>query len=200
MGDAYILIHDGENDSVATDAEACEIQPTWNASVCPGDVGRLYFRPGQIQSLPAPGELRGGFGFGFQRPTPPPPGTVRPAPAAPPAPPAPITVVRNGKEHKITANQSTVRAGTEFQVITERPEVSLSLAEMDRGSWILVEVPGFASANAGAEQGSLAALRQANETSWFRGDDALWVKLVVAEPLLTPVKPSNTQASITLSR
>ena len=57
-----------------------------------------------------------------------------------------------------------------------------------------------ASANAGTEQGSLDALRQANETSFFRGGDALWVKLVVAQPLLKPVKPSNTQASITLSR
>src|SRR5690606_5932480 len=34
--DSYILIHDGENDSVATD-ESCEIQPTWNAAVCEGD-------------------------------------------------------------------------------------------------------------------------------------------------------------------
>src|SRR5690606_6046505 len=33
MGNAYILLHDGENDSVATDEEACAIQPTWNASV-----------------------------------------------------------------------------------------------------------------------------------------------------------------------
>jgi len=198
--DAYILVHDGENDSVATDAVACAIHPDWNASVCPGDVGRLNFRAGQIASPPAPGELRGGFGFGFVRPTPRPAGAARPAPAVPPAPPAPIVAVRNGKQHKITANQTTVRAGTEIQVLTERDEVSLSVSEMDQGSWIIFEVPGFASATSGTQQGSINALRQANETSWYRGEDALWVKLVVAEPLLTPIKPSNTQASITLSR
>ena len=200
MGDAYILLHDSENDSVATDEATCEIQPTWNASVCPGDVGRLNFRAGQIASPPAPGELRGGFGFGFVRPTPRPAGAARPAPVAPPLPPAPIALVRNGKEHKITANQSTVRAGTEIQVLTERDEVSLSVSEMDQGSWVLFELAGFASATSGTEQASMDALRQANETSWYREGDALWVKLVVAEPLLTPVRPSNTQASVTLSR
>src|SRR5690606_20532550 len=40
---AYILIHDGENDSVATDEKACEIKPSWNAAVCKGDIGRLSF-------------------------------------------------------------------------------------------------------------------------------------------------------------
>ncbi len=199
MGDAYILLNDGENDSVAID-DSCEIKPAWNAAVCMGDVGRLNFRPSQIQSPPAPGELRGGFGFGFVRPTPRPAGAAPVARPAPPAPPAPIVVVRNGKEHKITNNQSTVRAGTEIQVLTERPEVSLSVSEMDQGSWIMFELPGFASANTGVEQSSLDAVRQANETSWFQGEDALWVKLVVAEPLLSPVRPSNTQASISLSR
>ncbi len=200
MGNAYILLHDGENDSVATDAEACKIKPAWNASVCPGDVGRLYFRPAQVPApAPAPGALRGGFGFGFVRPTfsPPPPGATRPAP---PPPPAPIALVRDGKEHKITANQSTVRAGTEMQVLTDRESVSLSLSEMDQGSWIMFELPGFTRGASGTEQGSLDALRNAEETSWFRGADAVWVKLVVAEPLLTPIRSSNMQATITVSR
>ena len=30
--DSYILIHDVENDSIATDEEACEIRPDWNAA------------------------------------------------------------------------------------------------------------------------------------------------------------------------
>src|SRR5687767_13391195 len=38
--DSHILLHDGENDSVVTD-DSCVIHPTWNASVCTGDVGRL---------------------------------------------------------------------------------------------------------------------------------------------------------------
>ena len=109
-------------------------------------------------------------------------------------------MVRNDKEFKITANQSTVRAGTEIQVLTEREELSLSLTEMDQGSWILFELPGFVNSASGTEQGSMDALRKASETSWFRGRDALWVKLVVAEPLIKPIRPSNTQASITLSR
>src|SRR5690606_31546984 len=37
----YVLIHDGENDSVATD-DTCKVQPTWNAAVCSGDIGRLF--------------------------------------------------------------------------------------------------------------------------------------------------------------
>src|ERR1700693_2420876 len=48
--DSYVLIHDGENDSVATD-DTCEIHPTWNASACKGDIGRIQFsirRPGTI--------------------------------------------------------------------------------------------------------------------------------------------------------
>src|SRR5687767_13711904 len=38
--DSHIMLHDGENDSVVTD-DSCVIHPTWNASVCTGDVGRL---------------------------------------------------------------------------------------------------------------------------------------------------------------
>jgi cell migration-inducing and hyaluronan-binding protein len=194
--DAYILIHDGENDSVATD-DSCEIHPTWNASVCTGDVGRLYFRAGQVPSpAPSPGALRGGFGFGYVRPPPRPAGA---APAAPPAPQAPIALVRNGKEFKITANQSTVRAGTEIRVLTDRGEVSLSMSEMDKDSWVIFELPGFANAASGTQQDSMDALRKASETSYFRGENALWVKLVSEAPVL-PVRPSNTQASITISR
>ncbi len=50
--DSYVLIHDGENDSVATD-DTCKIQPTWNAAVCTGDIGRIQF------SIRRPGPTRG---------------------------------------------------------------------------------------------------------------------------------------------
>ena len=43
---SYILLNDGPNDSIATDAQACEIKPAWNAAVCKGDVGRLTFAGG----------------------------------------------------------------------------------------------------------------------------------------------------------
>ena len=105
-----------------------------------------------------------------------------------------------GGEFRITGNQSTVRAGTEIRVKTERQEVSLSLAEMDQGSWVIFELPGFTKAASGTEQPSMDALRKANATSYFRGGDALWVKLVVTKPPLPIVRPTDLQASIAVSR
>ena len=93
-----------------------------------------------------------------------------------------------------------MRAGTEIQVKTERPEVTLSLAEMDQGSWVIFELPGFTNAASGTEQGSMDALRQANETSYFRDGDALWVKLVAGAPIMPVIRPTDLQASITVSR
>ncbi len=166
--DSHIMLHDGENNSVVTD-ESCEIHPDWNASVCTGDVGRLYLaqRNGRI---------------GAQTNI-----------------PQPISLMRNGTEFNITGNQSTVKAGTEVQVVTERPEVTLSVSEMDEGSWVVLELPGFANADTGTEQSSMAALRAANETSYFRDGDTLWVKLVAGPPEF-PIRPLNMQASITASR
>ncbi|HSG34469.1 MAG TPA: hypothetical protein VLA37_08030, partial [Sphingomonadaceae bacterium] len=185
--DSHIMLHDGEFDSIVTD-DSCEIHPSWNASVCTGDVGRLYLSP-------RPAGL-GGRGLAFGARTAP---AAAPAPPAPAAPQEPIALVRNGKEFHITGNQSTVRAGTEIQVKTERPEVSLSMSEMDQGSWVIFELPGFTKAASGTQQGSLDALRAANETSWFRDGDALWVKLVAEAPTM-PIRPLVIQASIAVSR
>jgi len=63
-------------------------------------------------------------------------------------------------------------------VATERPNVSLSVTELDRGSWVIFELPGFTTAASGTPQDSLDALRQASDTSYYKGKDALWVKLV----------------------
>ena len=93
-----------------------------------------------------------------------------------------------------------MRAGAEIQVKTERPKVTLSLAEMHQGSWVIFELPGFTKAASGAQQPSLDALRKAGETSYFQSGDALWVKLVVAKAPVTPVRPSDIQASIAVSR
>jgi cell migration-inducing and hyaluronan-binding protein len=191
------MINDGENDSVVTD-DSCVIHPTWNASVCTGDVGRLFLRPGQLATLSqGAGTGRGGFNFGYVRPTAPP---ARATPAPRPAPEEPIALVRNGKEFHITANQSAVRAGSEILVKTQRPQVSLGMSEMDLGSWVVFELPGFTKAASGTEQGSMDALRKANETSYFKSRDALWVKLVVAKASVMPVRPSDIQASIAVSR
>jgi len=201
---SYVLIHDGVNDSIAVDAEACQIQPTWNAAVCPGDIGRLTFGgggggfgrrgggagPGAAAAggrgaapvaaagaggpaapaaaagrggapgAGAPGGGRGGFGGGAGG-----------APAQPP-----IVLSRNGKDYNVTA--TNVRAGTEIKVTTERPTVALTLNEMDAGSWVIFELPGFTTAASGTQQSSLDALRAASDSSYFQGPDALWVKVV----------------------
>jgi cell migration-inducing and hyaluronan-binding protein len=93
-----------------------------------------------------------------------------------------------------------VKAGTEIQVKTERPEVTLSLAEMDKGSWVIFELPGFANATSGTKQSSLDSLRQAKETSWFRNGDTLWVKLVAGPPVMQIIRPTDLQVSMTVSR
>jgi cell migration-inducing and hyaluronan-binding protein len=170
---SYVLIHDGEHDSVATD-ESCKIQPTWNAAVCAGDVGRLF--------LNKPG------------------GTLRELSAG-----SPVMLRRNGKDHRITGNQSNVRSGTEMRVNTDREELFLSLREMDQGSWVLFELPGFKNAAAGKRQDSMNALRNARETSYFRGKNSLWVKLVVSDadfqgPVVEPVGRLVAQATTTVSR
>jgi cell migration-inducing and hyaluronan-binding protein len=170
---SYILINDGENDNVATD-NTCKIQPTWNAAVCTGDIGRLF--------LNKPNGTLADLGAG-----------------------SPVTLHRNGKDFKVTANQSNVRAGTEIQVKTDRQQLYLSVREMDKGSWVIFELPGFTAAAAGKQQDSMEALRKASENSYFRGKDALWVKLVVTDadyqgPVLEPVGRLVAQATMTVSR
>ena len=149
--DAYILIHDGENNSVATDEQACEIRPAWNAAICTGDIGRLNI------GVPGGGGF-GGFGGAAALP--------------------PVVLSRNGHDFPVSRNQSNVRAGTQITVTTERADMSLSLREMDAGSWVVFELPGFTTAASGTELKSLDALHAAGDTSYYRDKDALWVKLV----------------------
>jgi cell migration-inducing and hyaluronan-binding protein len=94
--------------------------------------------------------------------------------AAPPA----IVLSRNGKDYTLPGTSTNVRAGTEIKVTTENPSVSLTLTEMDKGSWVIFQLPGFNTAASGTQQTSLDALRQASETSYFKDKDALWVKVV----------------------
>ena len=47
---------------------------------------------------------------------------------------------------------------------------------------------------------SMDALRRASETSWFRDGDTLWVKLVAAAPVRPVIRPTDLQASISVSR
>jgi hypothetical protein len=203
---SQVLLHDGENDSVATD-DTCKIQPTWNAAVCTGDIGRLNLsdargelpRAVDLESRTARFALVASIGGGAALNNP----LVqaqRTALFSRRAPQPPIALIRNGKEFKISGDQSTVKAGTEIKVKTERTQVDLSLAEMDKGSWVIFELPGFAKATTGTELTSMDALRAAKETSWFKSGDAVWVKLVAAAPVSTIIRPTDLQAGITVSR
>ena len=215
---SFVIINDGVNDSIAVDAQACEIKPTWNAAVCKGDVGRLSFAapggpggargagpggpggagPGAAGAVaaagpggpPAPAGGAGPGAFGGSGAAagpggPPPGGAAGPgafgargggAPAQPAQPP--VILSRNGKEY--TVNATNVRAGTEIKVATERPSLPITLTEMDAGSWVIFDLPGFTTAASGTAQSSLDALRKASDTSYFKDKDALWVKVVSA--------------------
>ena len=61
---------------------------------------------------------------------------------------------------------------------TERPSVNLTLNELDGGSWVIFELPGFTTAASGTSQDSLDALRSASATSYYKDKDSLWVKVV----------------------
>jgi cell migration-inducing and hyaluronan-binding protein len=140
--DSYIVIDNG----IASDDQACEIKPAWNAAVCRGDFG--HFGVG------------GNFGFGN-------------APIS-----DPVMLSRNGRRWEYTG-QTTIRSGAEVRVETGRKDLSLSLNEMDDGSWVIFELPGFATAAAGVPESSMAALRDATETAYYKDGDTLWAKLVV---------------------
>ena len=43
---------------------------------------------------------------------------------------------------------------------------------------MIFELPGFTTAASGTPQDSLDALRQASATSYYKGKDSLWVKVV----------------------
>ena len=99
-------------------------------------------------------------------------GRIGGAPAQPP-----VVLSRNGKDFPVTG-ETNVQAGTEFKVTTERPSLSLNVKELDSGSWVIFELPGFATAASGTPQDSLDALRKASATSYYKGKDSLWVKVV----------------------
>jgi len=158
--DSYIIKPSGIDGT-----ENCEARPSWNALVCTGDIGRMNLGGGGITGLgggrgadtweiaPGGGRIRG---------------TIRPSG---------IVISRNGNEF-VANGETNVRAGSEYTVTAEGDSVNLRVMELDPGSWVMFELPGFTTAAAGTEQNSLDALRNASETSYFKADDALWVKLV----------------------
>ncbi len=217
---SHILINDA-NDEIAID-DACEIKPTWNAAVCKGDVGRMTVAApagrggrgagpgGGRGGAPAvagrggrggaavaggPGAGRGGRGGGVL--VGPRNGVLgAPAPAGPP-----VVLSRNGKDLRVTG-EINVRAGTEIKVTTERPSLALSVKELDAGSWVIFDLPGFTTAASGTEQSSLDALRKASATSYYKDNGTLWVKLVSSGDVLGtgPDSGPSGGASLQVSR
>jgi hypothetical protein len=99
---------------------------------------------------------RGGFGRG----------------AAPP-----VVLIRNGRKFTVNGD-TTVLAGTEIRAESVAPSLNISLRELDNGSWVIFELPGYTTAATGTAQTSMDALRSASSTSFYRGEGILWVKLV----------------------
>ena len=58
------------------------------------------------------------------------------------------------------------------------------MTELDKGSWVIFELPGFTTAASGTEQSSLDELRKAGVTSYYKGNGSLWVKLVSSGDIL----------------
>ncbi|HHX83112.1 MAG TPA: hypothetical protein GX696_09055, partial [Pseudomonadaceae bacterium] len=154
---SFVVIHDGVNDSIAVDRESCEFKSDWKAALCTGDVGRMSFVNGKGLAFGALGGGGGGFGIDASLP--------------------PVILSRAGYEISIPVG-TNIRANTEFKVTTERTEMELHAIEMDEGAWVVLEIPGFTKADSGQQVDSLAALRIAEDTSYYQAEDTLWVKLV----------------------
>jgi len=169
--------------------ENCKVMPTWNAAVCTGDIGRMNLGGGGVVGLNTtngrtPANLEIAPGGGRIR------GTL---------PPSDPVVLSRANGNKFTAEGETnVRAGTEYKVTTESKSVDIRVRELDAGSWVMFELPGFTKAAAGTEQDSLDALRNANKTSYFKAKDALWVKVVSTGD--APGSGTGTVNSLQVSR
>ncbi|HLF98643.1 MAG TPA: hypothetical protein VI457_15995, partial [Methylococcaceae bacterium] len=208
---SFIVINGG----IALD-DACEIKPTWNAAVCKGDVGRMTVGGGggpagfgEVGPLGpgAPGGRgaaagAGGVGGPGARGAAAGPGARGGRGGAAAAVPAqPVVLSLNGKEFP-DPGATNVRAGTEYKVTTERPSLSLSVSELDAGSWVMFELKGFTTASSGTAQDSLDALRKATATSYYKGNGSLWVKLVSTGDILGsgPTQGPSGGASLQASR
>jgi cell migration-inducing and hyaluronan-binding protein len=116
----------------------------------------------------------------------------------------PIILQRNGRRFEYTG-ETTIGSGAEVRIETARDKLSLSLREMDQGSFVIFELPGFATPAGGTPEASLAALRDAAGTAWYKDGDKLWVKLVVEEAgqkgiVVEQVGNLTAQATIEVAR
>lgn len=192
--DGYVVIDNG----IAFDEKRCEMKPTWGAAVCKGDMGRMGITapaagrggpgaagPGAAKGAPgAPAALAAApAGAGAAKGGPGGPGAAKGAPVAPAGglggrgAANPIVLVRGNRKLNLTG-QLTVLAGTEVRAESEAPTLTVQVSEMDPGSWMIVELPGYTTAASGAAVTSLDALRSATSNSYYKGDGSLWVKVV----------------------
>ncbi|MBO9575314.1 MAG: hypothetical protein J7494_06240, partial [Sphingobium sp.] len=163
------------DNGIASNEEACKSMPSWGAAVCKGDMGRLNIAGG------------GDFPDFGNRPI-----------------TEPVILQRNGKRFEYNGD-TTIGSGAEVAVETSRKNLSLSLREMDQNAFVIFELPGFTTAAGGVQQDSLATLRAANKTSYFKDANKLWVKLVVEDanhkgPVIVRVGNLTAQTTIDVSR
>jgi hypothetical protein len=163
------------DNGIAAHEKDCEIRSSWGAAICQGDMGRLSIE--DTREFPE---------FGTRPIT------------------NPVILVRDGNRFEYNG-ETTIGSGAELRVDTARDKLALHLREMDQGSFVVFQLPGFTTAGAGVEKASLEALRAANETAWFRDDSSLWVKLVVEDeaadgPVVVQVGNLRAQATVEVSR
>jgi cell migration-inducing and hyaluronan-binding protein len=163
------------DNGIASDEKNCQMKASWGAAICKGDMGRL-----SIDDTKAFPEFATG------------PATN------------PVVLQRDGRRYEYNG-ETTIPSGAEIMVATARDKLSLNLREMDKGSWVIFELPGFTSTVGGTPQASLEALRAASTTSYFKDDKGLWVKLVVEDPtpkgpVVVQVGKLRAQANIEVSK
>jgi len=163
------------DNGIASSEKDCVIKASWNAAVCQGDMGRLSI--GDTRDFPE-------FATG--------PATD------------PVVLQRNEKRYEYNG-ETTIPSGAEIRVATAKDKLALHLREMDKGSWVIFELPGFTSSAEGTQVDSLDALRAASSTAYFRDKNALWVKLVVEDaaadgPVVVQVGTLRAQASVNVSK
>jgi len=107
----------------------------------------------------------------------------------------PITISRNGTTFDYKG-QTTIRSGVEVAVDTDRESLPLRLSGSD-GSWVVLKLHGFTATDKGMAQTSLAALRAASETSYYKDGDTLWIKLFAAKDA---ARGFNVPPSLTASK
>ncbi|HWK42000.1 MAG TPA: G8 domain-containing protein [Croceibacterium sp.] len=163
------------DNGIASAEDTCVTKASWNAAVCTGDMGRLSIDDTQEFSEFATGPATN-----------------------------PVLLERNGRRYEYNG-ETTVQSGSQIRVSTMRDTLSLHLREMDKGSWVIFELPGFTSPEGGQQVGSMEALRASGGTATFRDENSLWVKLVVEDdaadgPVVVQVGQLKAQASLDVRR